>query len=184
MRLSLITFSVLPLMRGGTFFWRARARDAYRDVRQAISRINARLAENINGVRVVQAFSREELNLRMFDGSQRAQPAHEPEGGDGCRRSSSPRVDFANAPAVATVDRLRREPGVCSGSSRRACSWRSCSTWALLPAHPRHGQRYNTLLATMASGERIFQVLDRPAERRDKPGAPRNAAGRGRRRLR
>jgi ABC-type multidrug transport system fused ATPase/permease subunit len=54
-RLSLITFAVLPLMIGVTVIFRKVARENYRKVRAAISWVNSVLAENINGVRVVQA---------------------------------------------------------------------------------------------------------------------------------
>ena len=65
-RLSLITFSVLPLMVIITATFQNRARESYRAVRSAISWVNSVLAENINGVRVVQAFSREPYNYRHF----------------------------------------------------------------------------------------------------------------------
>ncbi|MCD6402199.1 MAG: ABC transporter ATP-binding protein [Anaerolineales bacterium] len=66
LRLSLIAFSVLPLMIAATTYFRYLARQAYRRVRAAISWVNSVLAENVNGVRVVQAFSRQEHNYRNF----------------------------------------------------------------------------------------------------------------------
>jgi ATP-binding cassette subfamily B multidrug efflux pump len=65
-RLSLLTFSVLPLMILATVVFRKRARENYRQVRAAISWVNSVLAENINGVRVVQAFSRQGINYGYF----------------------------------------------------------------------------------------------------------------------
>ncbi len=65
-RLSLITFTVLPIMFMVTYLFRSRARHNYRLVRAANSWVNSVLAENINGVRVVQAFSRESKNFRTF----------------------------------------------------------------------------------------------------------------------
>jgi len=64
--LSLMTFTVLPIMVLATIAFRKRARDNYRKVRAAISWVNSVLAENINGVRVVQAFSRQAVNYRFF----------------------------------------------------------------------------------------------------------------------
>ena len=66
LRLSLITFAVLPLMVGVTIIFRKVARDNYRKVRAAIRWVNSVLAENINGVRVVQAFSRQAVNYAHF----------------------------------------------------------------------------------------------------------------------
>jgi ABC-type multidrug transport system fused ATPase/permease subunit len=59
-RLSLLTFIVLPFMVWATIAFRNTARQNYRKVRAAVSWTNSVLAENVNGVRVVQAFSRQE----------------------------------------------------------------------------------------------------------------------------
>ncbi|MHB0876118.1 MAG: ABC transporter ATP-binding protein [Anaerolineae bacterium] len=169
-KLSLLTFAILPVVAVGTFFWRARARDSYREVRQAISRINARLAENINGVRVVQALSREELNFSIFDGINR----HSLRMNLQAARLSAiyfPAVEFANAAAMATVVWYGGQQ-VLQGSITAGV------LVAFLLYVERFFQpirdlamRYNSLLATMASGERIFQVLDSQPSVADKPGA-------------
>jgi len=66
LRLSLLTFTVLPIMILATVIFKRYARENYRQVRAAISWVNSVLAENINGVRVVQAFSREDINYQNF----------------------------------------------------------------------------------------------------------------------
>ncbi|HKZ44483.1 MAG TPA: ABC transporter ATP-binding protein, partial [Anaerolineales bacterium] len=66
LRLALLTFSVLPVMVLITVLLRRASRLAYRKVRAAISWVNSVLAENVNGVRVVQAFSRQKLNYENF----------------------------------------------------------------------------------------------------------------------
>ena len=63
---SLLSFTVLPLMAIATEIFRRRARESYRKVRSAIGWVNAVLNENIVGVRVVQSFSREDHNYRVF----------------------------------------------------------------------------------------------------------------------
>ena len=68
LRLSLITFTVLPLMALATYIFRRAARHSYRKVRAAMSWVNSVLAENINAVRVVQAFSRQKTNYEHFSG--------------------------------------------------------------------------------------------------------------------
>jgi ATP-binding cassette subfamily B protein/subfamily B ATP-binding cassette protein MsbA len=65
-RLSLISFAVIPIMAVATILWRKRAREAYRLARRALAMVNADLAENINGVRVVQSFAREAFNYDRF----------------------------------------------------------------------------------------------------------------------
>lgn len=65
-KLSLLTFTVMPLMILSTVIFRNIARKNYRKVRAAVSWANSVLAENVNGVRVVQAFSRQEHNYLSF----------------------------------------------------------------------------------------------------------------------
>jgi ABC-type multidrug transport system fused ATPase/permease subunit len=65
-KLSLLTFTVLPVMAVVTFAFRKQARENYRRARMAISWVNSVLAENINAVRVVQSFSREDTNYDYF----------------------------------------------------------------------------------------------------------------------
>jgi ATP-binding cassette subfamily B multidrug efflux pump len=56
----------LPFMVLATIIFRKAARKNYRKVRAAVSWTNSVLAESVNGVRVVQAFSRQEKNYKTF----------------------------------------------------------------------------------------------------------------------
>src|SRR5262245_13259089 len=65
--LTLITFSVVPLMSLITACWRTRSRRAFAQVRTALAQVNAGLQENISGVRVIQSLCSEAANLRRFE---------------------------------------------------------------------------------------------------------------------
>jgi ATP-binding cassette subfamily B multidrug efflux pump len=65
-RLALASFVVLPVMVLTTTFFSGRARRAFRRTRQTIGGVSAELEENIAGVKVAQAFSRENANLEAF----------------------------------------------------------------------------------------------------------------------
>src|SRR3954462_3899126 len=65
-RLCLATSLVLPPLWISTRMFHVYGMEAYRKLRHQTSRITAALAENIAGVRVVQAFSRETENLENF----------------------------------------------------------------------------------------------------------------------
>jgi ABC-type multidrug transport system fused ATPase/permease subunit len=65
-RLALVTLTVLPLLLAGTALFRIRAVKAYRRVRETVADVTAHIQEAVSGVRVVQGFSREERNLRLF----------------------------------------------------------------------------------------------------------------------
>jgi len=65
-RLALVSFSVLPIMVLSTVYFSGRARRAFRVTRKTIGGVSAELEENIAGVKVAQAFSREQANVEAF----------------------------------------------------------------------------------------------------------------------
>src|SRR5919197_269118 len=65
-RLALATLSVVPGLAIATTIFRVRSARAYRAVRERLGLVTATLAEDIAGVRVVQAFTRERTNMRHF----------------------------------------------------------------------------------------------------------------------
>ncbi|RKX23337.1 MAG: ABC transporter ATP-binding protein [Candidatus Zixiibacteriota bacterium] len=66
-QLALITFAVVPLLVAATFVFRYKVRDVFRRVRVGVARLNAFLQEHITGIRVVQLFDREEKIFEQFD---------------------------------------------------------------------------------------------------------------------
>ena len=65
-RLALITLIPLPFIAGGLWVFNHRARPIYRRVRDRLGDINASLQDKLAGIQVVQAFEREEAELRHF----------------------------------------------------------------------------------------------------------------------
>ena len=65
-RLALATLAVIPLMSVATVIFRIRSSRAYRAVRERLGLVTATLAEDIAGMRMVQAFTREQTNIRNF----------------------------------------------------------------------------------------------------------------------
>ncbi len=65
-RLALATLTVIPLMSIATAIFRMRSTRAYRAVRERLGLVTATLAEDIAGMRIVQAFTREDTNTRNF----------------------------------------------------------------------------------------------------------------------
>jgi ATP-binding cassette, subfamily B, bacterial len=65
-RLALATLAVIPFMSIATVLFRARSTRAYRAVRERLGLVTATLAEDIAGMRMVQAFTREQQNMRNF----------------------------------------------------------------------------------------------------------------------
>jgi ATP-binding cassette subfamily B protein len=66
-RLAGITFLVVPILAVAAIVFRLKVRDAFRAVRVRIARINAYLQEHVTGMKVVQLFNREQQSFREFD---------------------------------------------------------------------------------------------------------------------
>lgn len=65
-QLAMLSLATLPLIIVSTIVFRTRARQAYRRLRTTLARINATLAENISGMKVVQIFNRQRKNYDQF----------------------------------------------------------------------------------------------------------------------
>ncbi len=65
--LSMWAFVTLPILLWVVWVWQRHARPAFLRVRVAISNVNASLAENLDGVRVVQSMNRQKKNLVAFN---------------------------------------------------------------------------------------------------------------------
>ena len=66
-KLGLLTLSIIPVLFVIRFTWLPRAREAFLGARRTSSSVNGALAEGINGVRTIQALAREDVNYVLFD---------------------------------------------------------------------------------------------------------------------
>ena len=65
-RLALVTFSLMPVLLVVAVYFRLNARDAYREVRRHLARLNGFLQESLQGMTVVQLFVRERYERERF----------------------------------------------------------------------------------------------------------------------
>ena len=65
-RLALVTFSMMPIFVIVAVYFRLNARDAYRQVRRRLARLNGFLQESLQGMTVVQLFVRERHERERF----------------------------------------------------------------------------------------------------------------------
>ncbi len=171
LKLSLLTFAVLPFMVWATIAFRQTARKNYRKVRAAVSWANSTLAENINGVRVVQAFSRQEHNYLNFQNY--INRYFYETSLDAAKVASvyTPVVDVLGALATAMV--------VYVGGT--AVLGESITPGVLIafvlyvdrffePIRDL-SRRFDTLQSTMAGGERILDLLNTQVEVQDADNA-------------
>ncbi|WP_037294705.1 ABC transporter ATP-binding protein [Saccharomonospora azurea] len=64
--LALYVFAVLPVLLVATVLFRRRASAAYTEARERVSAVNADMQENVSGMRVAQAYTREERSAEQF----------------------------------------------------------------------------------------------------------------------
>ncbi len=65
-KLSLVTLSVLPVLIYGTFLFRRKVRESYRDVRLHLARLNSYMQEHVTGMSAVHIFHKEKDELKKF----------------------------------------------------------------------------------------------------------------------
>lgn len=170
-KLSLLTFTVLPIMAVATFAFRKQARENYRVTRRAISWVNSVLAENINGVRVVQSFSREDTNYQYFSGVVNKFNLDANLKASKLSSIFFPAVEFLGKAASALVIYV-------GGSALLGQQITAGVLVAFVLYIDRFfdpirdlSNRYNELMTAMASGERIITLLNEPVEVKDKADA-------------
>ena len=177
-RLALITFAVLPLIFYATSLFRRAVRESYRRIRVAIARINAYLQEHVTGIVVLQLFNREERSYEEFAKINRV---HMDAYKDAIRAHAIyyPVVEVLSSIAIASV--------IWFGGGEVI---RNFVTLGVLVAFMQYAQRffrpiqdlsekYNILQSAMASSERIFKLLDTPADITS-PAQPKVPQGPGR----
>lgn len=171
LRLSLITFTVLPIMALATYIFRKIARKNYRKVRAAISWVNSILAENINAVRVVQAFSRQEINYEHFKNY--TNRYHLQASLESAKIVSFyyPVVDILGAIAMALVVWLGGNAVL--GEQITAGVLVAFVLYIDRFFEPIRDlfRRIDAMQSTIAGGERILSLLDSPIEIKDSPMA-------------
>ena len=166
-KLSLLTFITIPLMILATYIYRRTARFAYRRVRAAVSWVNSVLAENINGVRVVQAFSRQERNYGLFRDYTNRYHLQTAIHAAKVAASFLPVVDVLGALATAAVVWIGGTAVL--GESITAGVLVGFVLYIDRYFEPIRdlSRRFDTLQSTMAGGERILALLDTEIEVRD-----------------
>jgi ATP-binding cassette subfamily B protein/subfamily B ATP-binding cassette protein MsbA len=171
LRLSLLTFAVLPLMVVATILFRKAARRNYRKVRAAVSWTNSVLAENVNGVRVVQAFSRQAYNYRNFE--EYVNRYFLERSLDAAKVASvfTPIVDVLGAIATALVVYLGGTAVLGESITAGVLIAFVLYIDRLFDPIRDLSRRFDTLQSTMAGGERILELLNTPVEVQDAPNA-------------
>lgn len=176
-KMALVVLAVVPLILAWAFWFQKEARRLFREVRGEVSRLNAFTNEAITGVRMIQLFRREETIRRRFDAlNADLRQAHLK-----TVRNFAwfwPGMEFLPAIGRALILWVGNET-IMAG---RLTPGELVQFWFYLGLFieplRQLADRYNVLQSAVASGERVFRILDDdtalPA-----PAAPRIAGGQG-----
>jgi len=169
-RLALATLTVIPAMSVGTVIFRKRSARAYRAVRERLGLVTATLAEDIAGMRVVQAFTREQRNIRNFrEVSERYRESNQET--VVLNGLYFPFVDLLSSIALAVVlgygGHLYFQGDVTIGTLFAFMLY----VQNFFDPIQQLSQLYNTFLSATAALDKIMDVLDEEPEVVDAPDA-------------
>ncbi|MBK5274964.1 MAG: ABC transporter ATP-binding protein [Desulfuromonadales bacterium] len=163
-KLSLVTFSVLPLLGYVAYTFRQRMRQSFREVRARLARLNSFLAESIGGISIIQVFNRQKDEERRFNEL------------NASYRDANMPVIFWDASLYAIVEAL-------SSIAVALIIWygggeivKGALTFGVLVAFIQYiekfftpirdlSAKYSVMQGAMAALERIFALLDTPADK-------------------
>lgn len=159
LKLSLVTFSVLPILIYVAYSFRRRMRQSFREVRARLGNLNAFLNECISGISIIQIFNRERDEERRFSEL------------NASYRDANMPVIFWDASLYALVEAL-------SSIAVALIIWygggeiaRGALTFGVLVAFIQYiekffspirdlSAKYSVMQGAMAALERIFALLD------------------------
>jgi ABC-type multidrug transport system fused ATPase/permease subunit len=169
-RLALIVLVLLPIMAVGLRWFNRRVRPIYRRVRDRLGDINAKLEDNLAGIRVIQAFGQEEMELERF------RDVSEHYYRERVRAIRSWATFF---PALYTMAAIGGAMVLGAGAWMVIDGRISLGTLVAFLSYVtsfydplrRLTEVDNTFQQAIASGERIFELLDEVPEIQDAPDA-------------
>lgn len=162
-QLGLISISVFPFMVIAAMHFSGRLRITYRNSRSKLSALNAYLAENILGMRVIQLFNRQKLH---FDRYRRLNSwyADAQFGTVKVYALFHPTITLATGLSMALI--IWYGSGRVVDGSLKLGILVASFAYALALFQPVRevADKWNVFLSGMASAERVFEILNWPAE--------------------
>lgn len=169
-RLSLISFSVVPVIALFAYFWGKRVRTVYKETRRTIASVSAKIEESVSGMKEIQSFSRERETRQEFQQVNVSNMQANVE---------ASRVMSAFMPAVSIFSAIGNFLVLWYGGNMVI---NGTMTVGVLFAFMSYINRFfwpiqslsmfwNNVQSAMAAAERVFQILDTKIEVDEKPEA-------------
>ncbi|MFF2910126.1 ABC transporter ATP-binding protein [Paenibacillus sp. NPDC057934] len=169
-KLGLAVMVTVPIMFFVSTKLRQKIRIAWQDVRMKNSRINSHLNESIQGIRVTQAYTQEQENMKYFD-AMNMESKKSWDKASAMNQAFGPIIEITGGFGTLILFWLGAyliQSGELTVGFLVAFSTYVSNFWDPIN---RLGQMYNQLLVAMASSERIFEYLDEQPSVQDKSGA-------------
>ena len=176
--LSIVSLSVLPILVYATFWFKAKVRVAFLNVRDQIARLHSFIQEHINGMNIIQLFGRDKKEADKFAAINKD------------HTDAHIRTIFYFAlfwPAVEVIASLAMALVIWYGGAQALSGQVTFGVLLAFIQYVRQffvpirdlSEKFNTLQSALASSERIFGVLDTKNEITDPehPVTPANADG-------
>ncbi len=168
--LALASFVTLPLMIWATILFAGWSRRAFRQTRTTIGDVSSELQEELAGVRVAQAFNRTDENIRRFaqrNAANRDANIH----ANAVTAAFTPAIDVLSTMATAIVAGF--------GGWLALNNYIPVGTVVAFFLYVQQFFRpiqlisnlYTQMQSALAGAERIFSLVDEPAEQHDNPQA-------------
>jgi ATP-binding cassette subfamily B protein len=157
--LSLVTLSVIPILIYATFLFKRKAREAYRDVRLHLARLNSYMQEHITGMSIVHLFGKEKPESKKYAGI------------NADHRKANinsifyyalfyPGVELLSSIAIALIIWYGGGESIQKNISLGVLFAFIQYTEMFFRPIRDLSEKYNILQTAMASSERIFKLLD------------------------
>ena len=168
--LSLITFSVIPLMVTFLYIWGRRVRKVYRETRKTIASVSAKMEESVSGMKEIQSYSREGETRREFQRINRDNMEANVQAGQ---------VMSASWPAVSVFTAIGNFLVLWYGGGTVMTGALSVGVLFgfmgylgrfFMPIQDLSGF-WNSVQSALAAAERVFDIMDTPEGITDKPDA-------------
>jgi ATP-binding cassette, subfamily B, multidrug efflux pump len=178
--LTMVIIVVLPFLFYAALRWSIVSRRKYSEVRELVASVNGRLAEDFNGVRVVQAFAREQFNYDRFRNGRNKEVLDANLSASYILASFFPILELLSGAALFGLVLMGGLLVINNGLTAGILVAFVLYIEQLFNPIRDMAQRWSIVQVAMASGDQLFHILDEPVEITDKPNAISIPRGEGR----
>ena len=170
LRLSLVSFAIIPIMVVWMVIWGKRVRIVYRETRKSIASVSAQMEESVSGIKEIQSFSKEGETMKEFQQVNETNMTANVEAG---------RVMSAFFPTVTFFTSVGQALVLWFGGNDVIQGVVTVGTLFIFMSYITRffqpiqdlSNFWNSVQSALAAAERVFGIIDTPIEITDAPDA-------------